>query len=58
MRVGVKMACRGIGSVSKVSTGMVFVEICCEANRPQLNKQRTEKVIILMKAITCYGTDR
>ena len=52
------MACRGIGSVSEASSGMVFVEICCEANRPQLKKQRTEKFFILMKAITCYGTDR
>ena len=35
----------GIGSVIKASTGMVFVEICCEANRPQLKKQRTEKFL-------------
>ena len=34
------------------------VEICCEANRPQLKKQRTEKFFMLMKAITCYGMDR
>ena len=44
--------------MSKASPGMVFMEICCEANRPQLKKQRTEKIFILMKAITCYGTDR
>ena len=37
------MACRGIGSVSKASPGMVLVEIYCGANRPQLKKQRTEK---------------
>ena len=36
------------------------VKICCEAeaDQPQLKKQRTEKFFILMKAITCYGTDR
>ena len=45
------MACRGIGSVNKAGPGMVFVEICCEANRSQLKKQRTEKFLILMKVI-------